>query len=74
MPSVSLGAVGDTGYGFRTDGRLNQMVDLWESKEVGIKDKKTGNIQKVKVTKLACVLDYCFIGMRIRGLLIKVRI
>lgn len=60
MPSVSLGAVGDTGYGFRTDGRLNQMVDLWESKEVGIKDKKTGNIQKVKVTKLACVLDYCF--------------
>ena len=47
MPSVSLGAVGDTGYGFKTDGRLNQMVDLWESKEVGIKDKKTGNIQRL---------------------------
>ena len=67
MPSVSLGAVGDTGYGFRTDGRLNQMVDLWESKEVGIKDKKTGNIQKVNVTKLACVLDYCFYRYEDKG-------
>lgn len=49
MPSVSLGAVGDTGYGFRTDGRLNQMVDLWESKEVGIKDKKLGIFKRLKL-------------------------
>ena len=59
--------VGDVTWGFRTDKRLNDMTSLWEPKQIGILDKKTGITHITTITKVACVLDECLYRTEYQG-------
>ncbi|WP_210399495.1 hypothetical protein, partial [Neisseria sp. HMSC056A03] len=59
--------VGDVTWGFRTDKRLNDMTSLWEPKQIGILDKKTGITHITTITKVACVLDKCLYRTEYQG-------
>jgi len=59
--------VGDVTWGFRTDKRLNDMTSLWEPKQIGILDKKTGITHITTITKVACVLDQCLYRTEYQG-------
>ena len=59
--------VGDITWGFRTDKRLNDMTSLWEPKQIGILDKKTGITHITTITKVACVLDQCLYRTEYQG-------
>ena len=59
--------VGDVTWGFRTDKRLNDMTSLWEPKQIGILDKKTGITHITTITKVACVLDECLYRTEYKG-------
>jgi hypothetical protein len=59
--------VGDVTWGFRTDKRLNDMTSLWEPKQIGILDKKTGITHITTITKVVCVLDECLYRTEYQG-------
>ena len=68
VPSFAETAkVGDVTWGFRTDKRLNDMTSLWEPKQIGILDKKTGITHITTITKVACVLDQCLYRTEYQG-------
>lgn len=58
---------GDVTWGFRTDKRLNDMTSLWEPKQIGILDKKTGVTHVTTITKVACVLEQCLYRTEYQG-------
>ena len=60
--------VGDVTWGFRTDKRLNDMTSLWEPKQIGILDKKTGVTHVTTITKVACVLEQCLYRTEYQGI------
>ena len=59
--------VGDVKWGFRTDKRLNDMTNLFEPKQIGILDKKTGITHITTITKVACVLEQCLYRTEYQG-------
>ena len=70
FPAISFAdtaKVGDVTWGFRTDKRLNDMTSLWEPKQIGILDKKTGITHITTITKVACVLDECLYRTEYQG-------